>query len=235
MAFADMFAPMRNFGATAAATTQATAALMGAEAAQSRAKTAERLAPWNMGATAVQGIGTLGGLAQKFMEMEQMRPQREAMTGYYEAMTREKNDPVARMQKASNAASTIYNTLFQKYWNNGLQPPKEVLDMMESGVMTAYGAKKAPAGPAPLSSFQAPPMAGGLSQLQISPQMSAPGGLPARTTGGIMPVPQGGATALPPSPAPTPSQWLWPTDMDPEEANLNRKMAETITAGFNFV
>lgn len=140
MAFADMFAPMRNFGATAAATTQAEAARMGAQASMRRARTAERLAPWQMGATAAQGIGTIGGLAQKFMEMEQMRPQREAMTGYYEAMTREKDDPLRKIGLRLELEGK-YRLAAARHTALGEMPP---IQQWQDDIRRAAGARKVP-------------------------------------------------------------------------------------------
>ena len=143
MAFADMFAPMRNFGATAAATTQAEAARMGAEASRSRAKTAESLAPWNMAATAVQGVGTLGGLAQKFMEMGQMAPQREAMTDYYKAQTDRLSGPLAHqgnVLKIKAGALTRSNQL------NAEGKPFNIRNAQDE-IKMAVGARKVPGPP----------------------------------------------------------------------------------------
>ena len=204
MAFADMFAPMRNFGSTAAATTQANAALMGAEAAQSRAKTAERLAPWNMGATAVQGIGTIGGLTQKFMEMEQMRPQREAMTGYYEALTQEKNDPANQLTKSFTAASTISKFVNDNYYSKGLQPPPEVIRSLKGQIWNSFGARAAPQ-PAP----GVPSAGGGFVPIQSV----TPGAIPTVVPGAV------------PS-----AQYVFPADMDPALAESSRNMAEIMTS-----
>ena len=169
MAFADMFAPMRNFGATAAATTQAEAARMGAEASKSRAKTAESLAPWNMAATAVQGVGTLGGLAQKFMEMEQMRPQREAMTGYYEAMTDRASGPLAIQ---GNIHKFKGETLLRGRQLNARGEPLDIAAAADTIRMMA-GARKVPA-----------PAGGGVGPYKAAPGVLGaigPGMFPAHT------------------------------------------------------
>ena len=143
MAFADMFAPMRNFGPTAAATRQANAALMGAAASKKRAETAESLAPWNMAATAVQGIGTLGGLAQKFMEMGQMAPQREALTDYYKAQTDRMSGPLVHqgsVLKIKAGALTRSNQL------NAEGKPFNIRNAQDE-IKMAVGARKVPGPP----------------------------------------------------------------------------------------
>ena len=159
MAFADMFAPMRNFGATAAATTQAEAARMGAEASKSRAETAESLAPWNMAATAVQGIGTIGGLTQKFMEMEQMRPQREAMTDYYKAQADRISGPAAKLQATVSALTGLRGQDRVRARKDALEGRSFAMRAAQDEYRLRAGARKAPApgtGAFPLERYGTP-------------------------------------------------------------------------------